>query len=197
MELLRQIEQEGERQIREILEQAQRQAQELLAQAEREIEQERERALKELEAQLEQERRAAISRARTQARAEFLHAKSLVVEELFQQLTHELAQLRANPQEYQRFLERCLREAEQAIPGTLVVHVAPQDHKLTQELLKNTKHRLGDPIQTLGGLLATSEQGDLVVDNRLETRLSVLRARYRSELGRSLWPTNISTRESA
>lgn len=186
MELLRQIESEGERQVQEILDQAERHAQELLAQTEREIKQERERALKELDAQLEHERRAAISRARAHARAELLSAKGSAAEELFHKLAHEMAQLRSSPERYKRFLERCLREAEQAISGTLVIHAAPEDHKLIQELLQNTRHKLGNPIQTVGGLVATNEQGDLVVDNRLETRLANLRARYRAELGRVL-----------
>lgn len=186
MELLRQIESEGERQVQEILKEAERQAQELLAQAEREIAQERERALKELEAHLEQERRAAISRARAQARAEYLKAKSSAAEALFQKLAQEMAQLRAAPERYRKFLERCLREAEQAIPGPLVVHAAPQDQKLVQELIKESQHKLGDPIATVGGLVVTNERGDLVVDNRLETRLENLRARYRAELGRVL-----------
>lgn len=186
MELLRQIESEGERHVQEILAQAERQAQELLAQAEREIQQERERALKELEAQLEHERRAALSRARAQARAEFLSAKSAAAEELFRTLAQEMAQLRSSPERYKRFLERCLREAEQALPGTLIVHAAPEDQRLIQELLQNSRHKLGDPIATVGGLVATNEQGDLVVDNRLETRLENLRARFRAELGRAL-----------
>lgn len=186
MELLRQIEAEGERQVQEILAQAERQAHELLAQAEREIAHERERALRELEEQLEQERRAAISRARAHARAEFVRAKNSPAEELFRQLAHEMAQLRSTPERYKRFLERCLREAEGAIPGPLVVHAAPEDQRLVQELLKNTRHKIGDPIPTVGGLVATNERGDLVVDNRLETRLANLRARYRAELGRTL-----------
>ncbi len=186
MELLRQIESEGQRQVEEIVAQAERQAQEIITQAEREIAQERERALRELEVQLEQERRAAISRARAQARAEFLRAKSSAAEALFQKLAHEMAHLRAAPERYRKFLERCLREAEQAIPGTLIVHAAPEDRKLVQELLANSSHKLGEPIATVGGLVATSERGDLVVDNRLETRLANLRARYRAELGRAL-----------
>ncbi len=184
MELLRKIEAEGERQVQEILARATSQAKELLAQAELEIAAQRARALKELEAQLEQERRAVLSRARTQARAEFLRAKSHTAEELFQKLANEMAHLRANTAEYQRFLQRCLREAEQAIPGPLVIHTAPEDQKIIQELLKNTKHRMGEPMQTIGGLVATNEQGDLVVDNRLETRLTNLRARHRAALGR-------------
>lgn len=186
MELLRQIEAEGERQVREILAQAERQAQEIVAQAQREIAEQRERALRELEAQLEQERRATLSRARAQARADFLRAKSSAAHELFTQLAHEMRQLRSSPERYKRFLERCLREAEQAIPGPLIVHAAQEDQRLVQDLLNNTRHTLGDPIPTVGGLVATTEQGDLVVDNRLETRLENLRARSLAELGRAL-----------
>ncbi|MCL6642316.1 MAG: V-type ATP synthase subunit E [Candidatus Bipolaricaulota bacterium] len=186
MELLRQIEQEGERKIRELLEHAEHQAQELLAQTEREIAHERERALQELEAQLERERRAALSRAHAQARAEFLRAKNSVIEGLFKKLAEEMAHLRADQERYKKFLHRCLHEAEQAIPGPLIVHAAPEDQKLVQELLKNTRHGLGEPVSTVGGIVATNERGDLVVDNRLETRLATLRARYRAELGRAL-----------
>ncbi len=186
MELLRQIEEEGERQVQEILAQAERQAHELLAQTEREIAHERERATSELHAQLERERRAALSRAHAQARAEFLRAKNSVIEGLFKRLAEEMARLRTDPEKYRTFLQRALHEAEQAIPGPLVIHAAPEDQKIVQELLKNTHHKLGDPVSTVGGIIATNERGDLVVDNRLETRLATLRARYRAELGRAL-----------
>jgi vacuolar-type H+-ATPase subunit E/Vma4 len=187
MELLRQIEQEGEHQVQEILAQAQERAREILAQAEREIRQERERVLKELEAQLEQERRAALSRARTQARAEYLKAKHTVAQGLFDRLSSELAHLRADAARYRKFLELLLKETEKSLPGPLVVRVAPEDQKLMAELLKSTGHQLGEPVVTQGGLLATSAQGDLVVDNRWETRINSLRTLYRAELGKALF----------
>jgi len=186
MELLRQIEEEGERKIRELLEQAERQAQELLAQTEREIARERERALNELHAQLEQERRAALSRAHAQARTEQTRAVTTAIEELFQNLANEMARLREDPQRYRQFLQRCLREAHEAIQGTLVVRADPQDSSIVQELLRDTPHKLGEPIRTVGGLMVTNDRGDVIVDNRLETRLANLKARSLVELGRAL-----------
>jgi V/A-type H+-transporting ATPase subunit E len=186
MELLRQIEEEGERKIRELLEQAERQAQELLAQTEREIARERERALNELRAQLEQERRAALSRAHAQARTEQTRAVTTAIEELFHNLANEMARLREDPQRYRQFLQRCLREAHEAIQGTLVVRADPQDSSIVQELLRDTPHKLGEPIRTVGGLMVTNDRGDVIVDNRLETRLANLKARSLAELGRAL-----------
>lgn len=187
MELLKQIEREGECQAQEILSKAQAQAQEILSQTEREIAQERERALRELTVQLEQERRATLSRARSQARAEHLRAKSHLTQELFEGLSAEVVHLRGDPGRYKRFLEVSLREAERAISGPLVVRVASEDQKLMAELLKGTPHKLGEPVAAQGGLWATNERGDLVVDNRWETRLASLRMRYRAELSRALF----------
>ncbi len=186
MELLRQIEEEGERQVQEILAQAERQAHELLAQTEREIAHERERALAELHAQLERERRAALSRAYAQARAEEMRAIATAVEELFESFAQEMAHLREDPPRYKHFLQQCLREAEEAIPGPLVVRADPHDSSLVQELLRNTPHKLGEPIRTMGGLMAINERGDIIVDNRLETRLANLRACSLAELSRAL-----------
>lgn len=186
MELLKQIEQEGERQVQEILARANARAQELLAQSERECAQERERALCELEARLEQERRAALSRAHTQARAEYLQAKHALAQGLLDKLSTEAAHLRTDAARYKKFLELLLRETEQALAGPLVIRVAPEDQKLMSDLLKNTSHRLGEPLATQGGLCATSACGDLVVDNRWETRLNSVKTRYRTELGKAL-----------
>lgn len=187
MELLKQIEQEGERRIQSVLAQAHRQAEELIAQTEREISAMRERTLQALSVQLEQERRAALSRARTQARAEFLRAKSQVADRLFEQLSTDISQLRADPARYKKFLQTCLQEAERTIAEPLILYGAAEDRAILQELAAHAGHKLGEPIPTLGGLLATNERGDLVVDNRLETRLATLRARYRVELGKSFF----------
>jgi hypothetical protein len=43
------------------------------------------------------------------------------IEELFHNLANEMARLREDPQRYRQFLQRCLREAHEAIQGTLVV----------------------------------------------------------------------------
>jgi len=187
MELLRKIEEEGEREARQILEEAEEEARRRLEEAERELARWREEALKQARAQIEGEKRLIISRARAKAREVVLRAKGEAAERLFEELSKEAAGLRADPGKYQEFLKRCLKEAEGEIEGPLVLQIDPQDEEVIKALLEGTPHKIGGRLKTLGGFIATNERGDLLVDNRLETRIANLRQRYRPELSTALF----------
>lgn len=187
MELLKKIEEEGERQVRQILEEAEEEAKHRLEEAERELARWREEALKQARAQIEGEKRLIISRARAKAREVVLRAKGEAAERLFEELSKEAAGLRSEPEKYRQFLERCLKEAEGEIEGPLVLQIDPQDEGIIKELLAGTPHKIGGQLKTLGGFVATNERGDLLVDNRIETRIANLRQRYRPELSVALF----------
>jgi len=187
MELLKKIEEEGEREARQILKEAEEEARRRLEEAERELARWREEALKQARAQIEGEKRLIISRARAKAREVVLRAKGEAAERLFEELSKEAAGLRADSGKYQEFLKRCLKEAESEIEGPLVLQIDPQDEQIIKTLLEGTPHKIGGRLKTLGGFIATNERGDLLVDNRLETRIANLRQRYRPELSTALF----------
>jgi vacuolar-type H+-ATPase subunit E/Vma4 len=182
MEILKMIEEEGEQQARQILAQAEEEARKRREQTERELQAWREEFTKQARQEIEGEKRTLLSRARAQAREIVLRAKSEAGERLFEELVREAERLREDPKRYKKFLAQCLKEAEQEIDGPLVLQIDPRDEKIVKELLQGTPHTLGGSIETLGGLLATNERGDLLVDDRLETRIANLRQRYRAQL---------------
>jgi len=182
MELLSQIEAEGKRRAEAIRAEAEEEARRRLQAAEEELAAWREEALKKARNEIEGEKRLILSRARARAREIVLRAKSEAGERLFRKLREEAEKLREDAKRYKAFLARRLEEAEAEIGGPLVLHVDPRDEKAIKALLKGTEHKIGGQIRTLGGFLATNERGDLLVDNRLETRLEILRQRYRARL---------------
>jgi vacuolar-type H+-ATPase subunit E/Vma4 len=187
MELLEQIDREGQQEADRIVAEAEAQARARLDRATQEIAAQVD-AYRQGERHLvEQERRLVVSRARAQARGVFLKAKGRVAEVLFEELLRETANLRRDPAGYRAFLARCLQEAEREIPGALVLHVDPADEAVVADLIKGTAHRVGSKIKTRGGFIATDANGNLVLDNRLETRIANLRQHYRSELGKALF----------
>lgn len=194
MELLERITREGERGAEQIRAQAEEEARRRLAEAERRLVAWRAETLQRAEQEAEGEKRLILSRARAHAREIVLRAKSEAGEQLFSELSQEAACLRSDPERYRAFLARCLQEAESEIRGPLVLHVDPRDEELMEELLRGTQHRLGDRIETPGGFLATNERGDLLVDNRLETRIVNLRQRYRPELSAALFDRAVPSR---
>ncbi len=193
MDLLAQIEREGAQEAERVTAEAETEAQGRLARAEQEIAAEVEAYRQGERHRMEQEQRLIVSRARAQARAIFLRAKSRVAEELFERLVEDTANVRGDAARYRTFLQRCLREAEQEVRASLVLHADTADQSVITELIQGTGHRLGEAIKTLGGFIATDAGGQLVVDNRLETRIANLRQRARAEVGKALFVGAAST----
>ncbi len=187
MELLEKIRREGEERVQTILREAEEEAQRRIQAAEEELSRWREEALKRADSEIEGEKRLILSRARARAREIVLRAKSEAGEQLFRSLLEEAEKLREDAKRYKAFLARCLKEAEAEIGGPLVLYVDPRDEKLVKSLLKGKDHKIGGSIKTLGGVLATNERGDLLVDNRLETRIQKLREIHRAALSYELF----------
>ncbi len=187
MELLKKIEEEGQKQAQKILAEAEEEAGRRLAEAEKYLQAWQEQRLKQAQHEIEGEKRLILSRARAQARATVLRAKGQAAEKLFEQLSKEMAGLRSDPVKYRALLAHCLKEAEREIPGPLVLQIDPQDEPLLKELIRGTPHAIGGKIKTLGGFIATNQRGDLLVDNRLETRIANLRLLYRPALSKALF----------
>jgi len=187
MELLERIRQEGEQKVRAVLREAEEEARCRLEAATCELERWREEAIRRAKIESEGEKRLILSRARARAREMVLKAKSEAGEELFQRLTQEAASVRRDAERYKAFLRRCLKEAEKEIQGALVLQVDPQDERLISGLIEGTPHKIGGHIRTLGGFVATNERGDLLVDERFETRIQKLRELHRAELSRELF----------
>lgn len=187
MELLKRIEREGREEAERIRAEAEAEAGRRREQAERELERWREERLSEARHAIENDRRLVLSRARARARAAVLRAKAEAARALYDRLAEEAAQLREESESYRAFLRRCLEEAEAEIEGPLVLQFDPRDKGVFDELLSGTNHQKGESIQTIGGFIATSASGDLLVDNRLETRIENVIRRHRPELSRALF----------
>ena len=187
MELLKRIEDEGEQKAQRILDEAEQQAQRRREEADHELAQWREQTLADAQARIENEKRLVTSRARAQARSTVLRTKAEAARALYDRLSQEAERLRDEPDAYKSFLGNCLKEAEAEIGGELVVQFDERDQGVVEELLAGTNHQKGESIRTIGGFIATSAEGDLLVDNRLETRIENLIRQHRPELSQALF----------
>ncbi len=187
MELLSRIEEEGEAKAQRIRDEAEQEAQRRREAAEHEIAQWRDQTLADAKARIENEKRLITSRARAQARSTVLRAKADAARALFDQLSEAAERLREDTDAYKSFLQTCLQEAESEIGGDLVVQFDERDRPIFDELLGETNHGEGGSIRTIGGFIATSPSGDLLLDNRLETRIENLIRQHRPELSKQLF----------
>jgi len=181
MELIEKIEQEARKEIEQIIAEAKAKVQEMLQEEEQRLKEWAEDFHKEKRAEAERECRLILSKARAQARAEYIQAKEQVVAEIFARLREEAAALRNDPQAYKQFFAAALQEAQREIGAELLLSIDPQDEALAKEFSKR------QTIKTLGGFIAQSLDGTIVLDNRLETRIENLKNIYRPRLNKLLF----------
>ena len=186
MELLKDIEAQGERQVHSVLEEADRQAKSLLEAGRARARVEVEALERQWLAQLDQERMRLVNTAQTKAQQRLSQTKEGWVQHVLEQLEREARQLRSQPDHYLAFLKRILRETEAALSGPLRLEIDPADQACFESLLQGKPHRIAKHLQTWGGFVAHNEAQDVTVDNRLEIRLSGLKRALRAQLGTSL-----------
>jgi V/A-type H+-transporting ATPase subunit E len=121
-----------------------------------------------------------------------------LVLELEQRLIERMAHLRADTDAYQAWLEQMIIEAAEQIPGDLIAELnaddltrlAPQWADLIQRLLPQRQIRLGaQPIDGIGGVLVSSSDGRIRLDNRFEGRLARRSASIRRAIQQQLFPS--------
>ncbi|BES81659.1 V-type ATP synthase subunit E [Pyrodictium abyssi] len=118
-------------------------------------------------------------------------------EEVFQKalkLAQQLIEGLRGTEAYTRALERLLEEAVKAVgEPVVVVSTRSEDSKLLATIARRVSSRLGveirigDPVDTVFGLVARSADGKVVYDCRFESRLRLALPRLRARVYRILF----------
>ena len=118
-------------------------------------------------------------------------------EEVFQKalrLAQQLIESLRGTEAYTRALERLLEEAVSAIgEPVVVVSTRSEDSELLATIARRVSSRLGveirigDPVDTVFGLVARSVDGKVVYDCRFESRLRLMLPRLRAQVYRILF----------
>ncbi len=142
-----------------------------------------------------------ISEAKMNARRAELGAKEEVIEAAFDKATEDLkAKTSNNDAEYAESLIKMIEEAAIELGGgDLVIHVKESDiakvegqlRKLSSDLATKTGVSttlvMGEPINAIGGAILKTKNGDIEVNNTIESRLDRFKGLLRSEVANVLF----------
>lgn len=142
-----------------------------------------------------------ISEAKMNARRAELEAKEDVIEAAFNKATEELTQIASsNDAQYVESLVKMIKESADEIGGgDLIVCVKESDvSKIDSQLTKiasdvtsstgvNTNLSLGDNIDAIGGAVLKTADGNIEVNNTIESRLVRFKKLLRSEVASVLF----------
>lgn len=170
---------------------------EITAKAEKTAEAEKLKILENGKKQSDMRYQQIISEAKMNARRAELGAKEEVIEVAFDKATSDLKDIASSgSEEYDDSLTKIIKEAVDEIGGKdLIIQLNEADtNKFKSQLdssstfqIDDINFQLGEPIDTIGGAIVKTKNGDIEVNNTIESRLERFKSILRSEVANVLF----------
>ena len=169
------------------------------AKAEKTAEIEKTKILENGKKQSEMRYQQIISEAKMNARRAELGAKEEVIEAAFAKATDELKAIASSDgDQYDDALTRMIKEAADELGSNdVVLQMNEKDTKKFKDQLESSgvstfqiediTFELGEPIETMGGAILKTSNGDIEVNNTIEARLDRFKSLLRSEVANILF----------
>jgi V/A-type H+-transporting ATPase subunit E len=184
-----------------ILEKAELESKLILEEAEKKAELEKRKILDEGQKQSSMRNQQIISEAKMNSRRMELEAREEVIEESFKKAEEKLKDIaNSDSIEYKESLVKIIKEAALEIGGgELMVLLKSTDtdkikasipsieKEVTDETGTSTSLKMGDTINTIGGAILKTENGEIEVNNTIEARMMRFKKALRSEVAKILF----------
>ena len=167
------------------------------ADAEKTAESEKNKILENGKKQSDMRYQQIISEAKMNARRAELGAKEEVIEAAFDKATEDLKDIASSgSEEYDDSLSKIIKEAVDELGSNdLIIQLNEADtNKFKSQLdssstfqIDDIKFQLGEPIDTIGGAIVKTRNGDIEVNNTIESRLERFKSVLRSEVANVLF----------
>ncbi|MEM4358464.1 MAG: V-type ATP synthase subunit E [Candidatus Caldarchaeum sp.] len=190
-----------EKVVAEVVQEALQNAEKMLDEAEREAEKVLERAAVDVSRELaslreagqavrEASRQRIISTAEIKAKNMAIAAVEEEVSKIFDSVFHKLARM-ASEDSFEPELKKLLDEAVELVGREMTVYSNEIGVEMLKRILSRHHYRFPvhvseKPINTAGGVLAKSADGQVVYDNTLEARLERLKPLLRNEIAKMI-----------
>ena len=179
-----------------IIQEANAEVSQINAKAEKTAEAEKTKILENGKKQSDMRYQQIISEAKMNARRAELAAKEEVIEAAFAKATADLkSKASSGDEEYKDSLSKMIKEAADEIGSNdLIIQLNEADtNQLKSEVssdkfqLEDVNFTIGEPIDTMGGAVLKTVNGDIEVNNTIESRLERFKSILRSEVAEILF----------
>ena len=179
-----------------ILAEAEKENESILSEGEAQAAAEKEKILENAEKQAKMRYQQIISEAKMNSRRMELEAREEVIEEAFKKAEEKLKEIASSDAaEYKASLEKVIKEAGAEIGGgDLLVLVKESDvakikgnlptieKSISNQTGNPTKLEMGENINTIGGAIIRTKNGEIEVNNTIEARMLRFKKSLRSEV---------------
>lgn len=184
-----------------VIQEAQKESELILEEGQKKAQAEKERRLDEANKQSSMKYQQLISEAKMNARRAELEAREEVIEDAFKTAKEELKKIAfSSSEEYKNSLVEIVKEATLEVGGgEVVLHLKAEDVDKIKDSMETiekdvetqtgikTTLEIGENINTIGGAVVKTKNGEIEVNNTIESRLSRFKKSLRSEVAKVLF----------
>lgn len=196
--IIEEINREAEQKIKYILEEAEHKAEEIKKEAERRAKAKADWIIRKAQTQAEMEKQRIIANAKLELRRRKLALQEELINEVIDSIKERLASI--PEEEYLEVLKGLIVEGIQELGEEKVVLSSNErTHSLIEEHLeeikgivkekigKDVEISLGEPLETLGGVVIQNSTKTIRIDNTFETRMERLQSELRAKIAKILF----------
>ncbi|AIU69415.1 ATP synthase subunit E [Thermococcus eurythermalis] len=196
--IIQEINREAEQKIQYIINEAKEEAEKLKEEARKRAEAKVEWILRKAKTQAEIEKQRIIANAKLEVRKKKLAAQEELIRKVLESLKERLASLSedeyfpmvvgltANAVE-ELGVDRVVLRSNDRTLKLIVERLSEFKEKLREALGKDVEVIVGEPIQTIGGVLVESPDGTVRVDNTFESRIARFESELRATIAKALF----------
>ncbi len=180
---------------------AQKESELILEEGQKKAQAEKEKILDEANKQSSMKYQQLISEAKMNARRAELEAREEVIEDAFKQAEEDLTKIASSSSdEYKKSLVEIVKEATLEVGGgEVIVHLKTEDVDKIKDSIDTiakdveaqtgikTTLEIGESINTIGGAVVKTKNGEIEVNNTIESRMSRFKKSLRSEVAKVLF----------
>lgn len=180
---------------------AQKESDLILEEGQKKAQAEKEKILDEANKQSSMKYQQLISEAKMNARRAELEAREEVIEDAFKKAEEDLNKIASSSSdEYKKSLVEIVKEATLEVGGgEVIVHLKTEDVDKIKDSIDTiakdveaqtgikTTLEIGENINTIGGVVVKTKNGEIEVNNTIESRMSRFKKSLRSEVAKVLF----------
>ena len=182
-DILSRIKEETDREIDTIIGEAKVEKEKRLKEAQRVLEEEKEREIKKAKVSIENWKKAEIAKIKQEARKKIIQLKEGIIKECFNEVLERFKKI--DGQSYRKIVEKWMKSAMAEIGNDIVIIAfRDEDREVAEKLgleVKKGKEKV------LGGFIAQSKDGDVIIDYRIESIMEREKNTLRAEIGNLLF----------
>jgi V/A-type H+-transporting ATPase subunit E len=184
-----------------VIQDAQKESDLILEEGQKKAQAEKEKILDEANKQSNMKYQQLISEAKMNARRAELEAREEVIEDAFKKAEEDLTKIASSSSdEYKKSLVEIVKEATLEVGGgEVIVHLKAEDVDKIKDSIDTiakdveaqngikTTLEIGESINTIGGAVVKTKNGEIEVNNTIESRMSRFKKSLRSEVAKVLF----------